>query len=668
LDATAPSDDGRPADDPPADDRAAAETLPIAALSTECDTRSPGYFRTVARLGIQAAEALEYAHQLGIVHRDIKPSNLLIEEGKGVRHHLCEAPQGPSLQMVPDPFSRTSPHLWITDFGLAHVFSSQHSALDSPLTMTGDLLGTLRYMSPEQASGRRTILDHRTDIYSLGVTLYELATLGPAFAETERAKLLRDILETDPRPPRALNKSIPADLETIVLKATAKEAEARYATAAELSADLTRFLEHKPITARRPGIVDRLKKWSRRHVGLVTAVALAMLLAAMGASVAALLVARERTVAQQNAQQAEDNLKLALAALDETLTEFVIGDLSGDEPMDDYQQELMRRGIVFYETFARQNAIDLDDVPTYQALLLANYLQQAEAHAAAGCHDEADRAYRRAIVQAEKIANRFGPTSRQDVIAHWDESVGHYAALHSLANCHVRYALHLLDAGDPAAAVQHLLAARATYEELHRVVPDDAELGHRLSYQLGVSHYNMGKIETEAGDVARAESLYKEAETLLRKAVERQPEREKFRKVLAMCRYNLGHLLGTGGRADEAAEYWRKSLADWQLLAGDYPRVSEYHSRTGATLSNLAVLAARRNELTRARELFEQAIAHQKRALAREPVYELAREFLARHYRGLTEVLEKLGDEPALAALVEEQATFQSVSDQRDTP
>jgi len=244
---------------------AAADTLPIAALSTEGDTRSPGYFTTVARLGIQAAEALEYAHQLGIVHRDIKPSNLLVEEGKGVRHHLCEAPEGPSRQMVPDPFSRTTPHLWITDFGLAHVFSSQHSALDSPLTMTGDLLGTLRYMSPEQASGRRAILDHRTDIYSLGVTLYELATLQPAFPETDRAKLLRDILEHDPRPPRSITPTIPRDMETIILKATSKNPSARYDSAAELADDLARFLAQKPIHARRTTKFERLWRWCRRN-------------------------------------------------------------------------------------------------------------------------------------------------------------------------------------------------------------------------------------------------------------------------------------------------------------------------------------------------------------------------------------------------------------------
>src|SRR5262249_24388967 len=143
-------------------------TKPIAGLSTERSVRSPAHFQMVARLGMQAAEALEHAHQLGIVHRDIKPANLLVEN-------------------CPQPTADCPPRLWVTDFGLARC---QNQA--GP-TMTGDLVGTLRYMSPEQALAQRAIVDHRTDIYSLGVTLYELLTLEPAFTGSDRQELLRQI-------------------------------------------------------------------------------------------------------------------------------------------------------------------------------------------------------------------------------------------------------------------------------------------------------------------------------------------------------------------------------------------------------------------------------------------------------------------------------------------
>ena len=123
------------------------------------------FCRSVARLGVEAAEALDHAHLSGIVHRDIKPGNLLLD-GRG--------------------------HLWITDFGLARIGS------DAGLTHTGDVLGTLRYMSPEQALARRVVVDHRTDIYSLGITLYELLTLEPVYAGRDRQELLRQIAQDEP--------------------------------------------------------------------------------------------------------------------------------------------------------------------------------------------------------------------------------------------------------------------------------------------------------------------------------------------------------------------------------------------------------------------------------------------------------------------------------------
>src|SRR5262249_7264673 len=173
-------------------------TPPVGTLSTHRSTTSRAFFRTVAHLCVQAAEALEHAHTKGIIHRDIKPANLLID---------------------------TSGNLWITDFGLARMLS------EAGLTMTGDLLGTLRYMSPEQALAKRVPLDHRTDIYSLSVTLYELLVLRPACDGRDRQEVMQQIAFEEPRAPRRFNKAIPAELETIVRKGMAKNPAERYATA-----------------------------------------------------------------------------------------------------------------------------------------------------------------------------------------------------------------------------------------------------------------------------------------------------------------------------------------------------------------------------------------------------------------------------------------------------
>jgi serine/threonine-protein kinase len=162
----------------------AAETIAAGTLSTERSTKSPAFFRTVAHLAVQAAEALEHAHQLGVVHRDIKPANLLLETTSPLSP-LGERGGGEGVR------------LWVTDFGLARL------GTDAGLTMTGDLLGTIRYMSPEQALAKRVPIDHRTDIYSLGVTLYELFTLEPAYNGKSREEVLRQIAFEEPRPPAA---------------------------------------------------------------------------------------------------------------------------------------------------------------------------------------------------------------------------------------------------------------------------------------------------------------------------------------------------------------------------------------------------------------------------------------------------------------------------------
>jgi serine/threonine protein kinase/Tfp pilus assembly protein PilF len=247
----------------PSDRRGAASstTPPVEEQSTEHSAVVPGRFRAAALLGMQAANALEHAHQLGIVHRDIKPANLLVEaasplalEGRGVEAEGFR--------------------LWVTDFGLAHCRQGQVG-----LTVTGDLVGTLRYMSPEQALAQPTGVDHRADIYSLGATLYEFLTLEPAFDGRNREELLRQITLEEPRPQRRVNKAIPLDLETIVQKSMAKNPAERYATARELANDLRRFYLDEPIVARRSTLLQRTRRWGRRHRPVMVSAAVALVAA-----------------------------------------------------------------------------------------------------------------------------------------------------------------------------------------------------------------------------------------------------------------------------------------------------------------------------------------------------------------------------------------------------
>lgn len=197
---------------------------------------------TAAQIGIQVAEALAYAHTQGVLHRDIKPSNLILDGGGAV---------------------------WVTDFGVAKLVE------EANLTQSGELVGTLKYMPPEQFSGQS---DTRGDVYSLGVTLYELLTLRPAFPDTTPQHLIQLITQDAPPRPRKWNPDIPRDLETIVLKASARDPGQRYQKPGELADDLRRFLDDRPILARRAGPAEQTWRWCRRNPALAFTTAVAFLL------------------------------------------------------------------------------------------------------------------------------------------------------------------------------------------------------------------------------------------------------------------------------------------------------------------------------------------------------------------------------------------------------
>src|SRR6516164_400888 len=214
-----------------------------AGLSASSLSSGGAYFDTVAGMLAGVAEALDHAHRQGVIHRDIKPGNLLL------------SPDG---------------RLSLNDFGLARM-------LEQPgMTMTGEFVGTPAYMSPEQIASGRTPVDHRTDIYSLGATLYELLTLQPPFPGKQRDQVLAQILHKEPKAPRKVNAKVPVDLETICLKALEKDPDRRYQTAGAMAEDLRRYVNRFAISARRAGPAERLRKWIRRHPGLAAGMGLAL--------------------------------------------------------------------------------------------------------------------------------------------------------------------------------------------------------------------------------------------------------------------------------------------------------------------------------------------------------------------------------------------------------
>ncbi len=258
-------------------------------------THKPLAAADVARWGFEAAEALAHAHQRGVIHRDVKPSNLLLDaEGR----------------------------LWLTDFGLARRID------EVTLTATGALLGTPRYMSPEQATAIQHPVDHRTDIYSLGASLYELAAGRPVFDSDTPQGVFTQILTCEPVPPRKHRTDLPRDLETIILKCLSKEPSQRYSSAQELADDLRWFLAGRTIKARRPNVVERILRWGAKHRRSVAVSALtvaASLVLMIGGTVG---WSAYRTSLQGKVALATDDTKLAAEVLAADSNKVVIENFS----------------------------------------------------------------------------------------------------------------------------------------------------------------------------------------------------------------------------------------------------------------------------------------------------------------------------------------------------
>jgi serine/threonine protein kinase/WD40 repeat protein len=224
-----------------------SERLTLSGRGNEASAEGrAAYWQSVARVGAQVAEALAYAHAEGVLHRDIKPSNLLLDARS---------------------------HVWIADFGLAKAADS------GDLTHSGDIVGTLRYMAPECFDGKA---DARSDVYALGLTLYELAALRPAFAESDRQRLIKQITTAEPAPLSRQQPRLPRDLATIIHKAIDREPTRRYQSADEIAADLHRFLEDRPIRARRTTLPERGWRWCRRNPAVATLVGVVILITLTG--------------------------------------------------------------------------------------------------------------------------------------------------------------------------------------------------------------------------------------------------------------------------------------------------------------------------------------------------------------------------------------------------
>jgi WD40 repeat protein len=446
--------------------------------------------------------------------------------------------------------------LWVTDFGLAHCQNQVG------LTITGDLIGTLRYMSPEQALAKRVAIDHRTDIYSLGVTLYELLTLEPIFSGRDRQELLRQIAFEEPRSPRRWNKNIPAELETIVLKAMEKNPADRYTTAQEFADDLRRFLEDRPIRAKRPTLLQITRKWVRRHRPIVTT---AMLAAGAKLTVTVVFLAvhtlkiqeeQKKTAAalvaeEEQRTRAEANLTTALEALDEVFMKPLEQHpeiLQKSVQLQKAERELLVRGLEFYERFAQDNT----DSPFLQRQTAQAFGRVAQIYAVLSKWDKRERALGRAIPIAEKLARQY--PGEPD------------------------YGRHLLSLYEAQVATLRIL-------------------GHLPESEAMVRRSLAASKDFTAG----------------------YPKEPKFHgAVSASCRLST-RLLAETGRLSEANQVYREVARFQEQMANDFADLPDLQGQLGETHEDYAILLRDYGEPERACALLEKAVEHHQRALRTHP-------------------------------------------------
>jgi serine/threonine protein kinase/Flp pilus assembly protein TadD len=561
------------------------ETAPVAALSTQKSKskKDKAYFRTTVERIAQAADALEYAHSMGIVHRDVKPGNLLLDDAG---------------------------HLWVTDFGLAKLDTAAN------MTVSGDLIGTLRYMSPEQALARHGLVDHRTDVYSLGATLYELLTLGPAVDGADKQEMLRKIAFEEPVPPRKLDKVIPTELETVTLKCLAKNPDDRYATAGEMAEDLRRWLDHQTIMAKPPSLRQKTAKWVRRHPGVMTAVAAGLLVAAFTAAVSAVLVYREQRHTQDAYAEANDAYGRARLALDE-LSSQVIDDWLAKQPvLTDAQNQFMERALGHYEWLAGRTGADTET----RAGVAGAYLRAGDIRVKLGRTAGAEADYTRAVELYQNLADKFpdepayrmalAKANRARGVAL--QRLGQLAAagqaftravflhdhlvLEFPSNADYRYELAgtLLDYGDFLTLEEHQQRAEDAYRRglmiLQQMTPSTPAVRHRLAqFHIHFGSFQYCVLAHWAWSVEGERSL-REGIALL-EALEKQaadsPHANQYRDDLANGLSELAGNLGHARRPADAVDADRRAVGVMDRLAADYPSVPEYRYRLAKSISGL---------------------------------------------------------------------------------
>jgi serine/threonine protein kinase len=606
----------------------------------EWRVREPNDLRRVARLLITLADAVDYAHQRGVLHRDLKPANILLDD------------QG-------------QPH--VSDFGLAkRARPDPASVPGSPLTQTGLILGTPAYMPPELGRGETRQVTTAVDVYGLGAILYELLTGQPPFSGLDPVSTLRRVLEEEPLPPRALQPVVDRDLETITLKCLEKEPTRRYRSARELSMDLERYLSGVPLQARPVGPVERWLRWCRRQpvvaslsAGLILSLLAGILLVSWQwwraerharyaneqreqaeqardrAESTSRELARKKQEAERNLAQAEASFRLAHAAVNDFCL-YSDQELQHVPGQHDLRRKLLRAALNYYQNFLRLRGQDR----ALRRELAAVHASMARLHRTFGSKTAA-------LASQERALAIYGELLEQ--CSEGDASVPPYPPASDARvrdgnesdrlELRYRYAATLNDVAtlqpSARASLEKLKLARECYERFlaegapaARRGPRDLRLRAGLATTLG----NLGSVCCGMGRLNEGQRWFEQAREQLEQLIEEHPQDSSLRARLADTLANLAVVLDRKGtaQASNLSLNLRRQVRDVRTeLARQAPEDPWRQLALAAAHHNLGLALREAGDEKQSLEAFQQAYAIHADLVAKHPAHHRFRSALA---------------------------------------